>query len=156
MSDCEVDLFARRTYGHIVEIPFELLGDLMCELAARYRQTVPGPVQYMDLSPRDQRVATRISCLANIPDRSYCWLDNRETWGAVSSSGLVDGLMKNHNKPTNNRHEMAPAASISTGLSQPSRFVHVLRSASPILTPGRRATLKEMGFNRLKFLCLLL
>jgi hypothetical protein len=156
VSDCEVDLCARQTYGNIVEIPFELLGDLICELATRYRQTVPSPVQYMDLSPHDQRVATRISCPANIPGRSCCWLDNRETWGAVSSSGLVDGLMKNHNKPTNNRHEMAPAASISTGSSQPSRSVHALRSASPILTPGRPSTLKEMGFNRLKFHCLLL
>ena len=37
------------TYGYIVEVPFDLLGDLVGELAARYRQAVPGPVQCMNL-----------------------------------------------------------------------------------------------------------
>ena len=38
-----------RTYGYLVKVPFDFLGNLMCELAARYRQAVPGPIQYMDL-----------------------------------------------------------------------------------------------------------
>jgi hypothetical protein len=51
---------------------------------------------------------------------------------------------------------MAPAASSSTGSSRPSSPVNVLRSASPIFMPGRPSILKEVGFNRSKFHCILL
>ena len=37
MSDCEIDPIAIRTYDHIVEVSFELPGDLAGELAARDR-----------------------------------------------------------------------------------------------------------------------
>jgi len=38
----------------IVEVPIELLGDLVGKFAARYRQAVPSPVHCMNLRPRDQ------------------------------------------------------------------------------------------------------
>jgi hypothetical protein len=76
-------------------------------------------------------------------------LDIRETWDAVNSNDLVE----DHNKRTNNRQEMAPAASVSTGSSRPSRPVNIFWSASPIFIPGWPSTLKEMGSDRLKSHC---
>jgi len=61
--------------------------------------------------------------------------------------------MRNRDKLTSNRHEMAPVASCSTGSSRPSSPVNALRSASPIFIPKRPFTLKEMGSDRSKFHC---
>ena len=49
VSGWDVDPVTTRTYGHMGEVPLELLSDLVGKLAARYRQAVPSPVQYMNL-----------------------------------------------------------------------------------------------------------
>ena len=50
VSSCEVNPGRVRTYNHSVEVLFEFLGNLIGELAARYSQRIPRPVQRMDLS----------------------------------------------------------------------------------------------------------
>ena len=49
VSGYGADPVGTRTYSHRVEVPFELLGNLMGELAARDRQAVPSRVQDMNL-----------------------------------------------------------------------------------------------------------
>ena len=54
VSGREVDPIKVRTYGDIVEVPFDPLGDLVGELAAHDWQAVLCPAQCMNLPPRGQ------------------------------------------------------------------------------------------------------
>ena len=54
VSGREVDHIKARTYSDTVEIPFDLLGDLVGKFATRYRQAVLSPVQYVNLPPHNQ------------------------------------------------------------------------------------------------------
>ena len=139
-----------RTYSHRTEVSSDLLGNFVGELAARYWQAIPGPAQCVNL-PTGWSTRGRGTGWVDIPGMTCRYPDTRETWDGISSSDSVE----DNNKRTNNRHEIAPAASVSTGSSRPSRPVNVFRSASPKFTPGRPSTLKEMGSNCLKYHCFL-
>jgi len=54
VSGREDDSIKVRTYGDIVEVLFDPLGDLMGELAARDWEAVLGPTQCMNLPHRGQ------------------------------------------------------------------------------------------------------
>jgi len=50
----KVGLIAKQTYGYVVEVSFELLGNLVRELAACYWQAFLSPPQYVNLTCRGQ------------------------------------------------------------------------------------------------------
>ena len=47
-----IDFIKVRMYSNIVEVPLDLLGDLVGELPVRDRQAVPSPAQCVNLTPR--------------------------------------------------------------------------------------------------------
>ena len=133
-----------RAYGHQVQVLLELPCDLVCERTARSWITSLGPVRCRNLLSRS---ACENTAGADIP-----------TWGELLG-GYPGNLKRARQLPrkgeysdesTKNRHEMTLFASCSIRSSRPSRPVNLLRSASPMFTPGRPFTLKGIGSDRLK------
>ena len=137
-----------RAYGHQVQVLLELPRDLECECTARYWIAFLGPIRCRNLlswsicgNTAGEDIPTWGELLGGYPGNLRRARQLSRTRGKYSDES------------TKNRHETTLLASCSIGSSHPSRPVNLLRSASPMFTPGRPFTLKEIGSDGLKSHC---